>query len=208
MTQQGGNPVAQQGGNDAAPSAATAPVTAGAVMPMRRAERAGAVTRRAGSAIAEAVRELWLHPDRLLYVMWHGKPESMAEHRAYMKSRAWVPPGMDGGAAKGRHGRGNRLPPDYRPAFESRRENGRRRCGPAAAAAVPRRPRPRPDRPPGPLPVGSRPRNSNREFVFESPKQAYVLLTKRLRCWQRFSTNGRKESRFWAVLGAPALTRN
>jgi hypothetical protein len=67
---------------------------------MRRAERAGAVTRRAGSAIAETIRELWLHPDRLLYVMWHGKPESMAEHRAYMKSRAWVPPEMTGGAEK------------------------------------------------------------------------------------------------------------
>jgi len=48
----------------------------------------------------EAVRELWLHPDRLLYVLWHGKPGSMAEHRAYMKSRAWVPPGLGGGAEK------------------------------------------------------------------------------------------------------------
>jgi hypothetical protein len=97
MTRQDGNPVALQGGNSPAGSAATAPVTTGAVMPMRRAERAGAVTRRAGNAVAEAVRELWLHPDRLLYVAWHGKPESMAGHRAYMKSRAWVPPGMDGG---------------------------------------------------------------------------------------------------------------
>jgi hypothetical protein len=95
MTRQDGNPVAQPG-DDVAASSATAPVAAGAVIPMRRAERAGAVARRGGSAITEAVRELWLHPDRLLYVMWHGKPESMAEHRAYMKSRAWVPPGMDG----------------------------------------------------------------------------------------------------------------
>jgi hypothetical protein len=38
--------------------------------------------------------------------MWHGKPESMAEHRAYMKSRAWVPPGMDGGAEKAVTGAG------------------------------------------------------------------------------------------------------
>jgi len=73
---------------------------------MRRAERAGAVTRRAGNAVAEAARELWLHPDRLLYVMWHGKPESMAEHRAYMKSRAWVPPGMDGKPGKAVTGAG------------------------------------------------------------------------------------------------------
>lgn len=106
MTRQDGNPVTPQGGNSPADSAAPAPVTAGAVMPMRRAERAGAVTRRAGSAVAEAARELWLHPDRLLYVMWHGKPESMAEHRAYMKSRAWVPPGMDGGAEKAVTGAG------------------------------------------------------------------------------------------------------
>lgn len=96
MTRQDGNPVTPQGGNSPADSAATAPVAAGAVMPMRRVERTGAVTRRAGNAVVRTVRELWLHPDRLLYVMWHGKPESMAEHRAYMKSRAWVPPGMDG----------------------------------------------------------------------------------------------------------------
>ena len=51
-------------------------------------------------ALAGVARELWLAPGRLLYVMWHGKPESMAEHRAYMKSRAWVPPGMGGGAEK------------------------------------------------------------------------------------------------------------
>ena len=100
MTRQDDGPVTPQGGNDPATATATAPVTTGAVMPMRRAERAGAVTRRAGSAITAAVHELWLHPDRLLYVLWHGKPESMAEHRAYMKSRAWVPPEMTGGAEK------------------------------------------------------------------------------------------------------------
>jgi hypothetical protein len=38
--------------------------------------------------------------------MWHGKPESLSEHRAYMKSRAWVPPGMDGGAEKAMTGAG------------------------------------------------------------------------------------------------------
>ena len=100
MTRQDDGPVTPQGGNDPATATATAPVTTGAVMPMRRAERAGAVTRRAGSAITAAVHELWLHPDRLLYVLWHGKPESMAEHRAYMQSRAWVPPEMTGGPEK------------------------------------------------------------------------------------------------------------
>lgn len=84
------------GGDTAAPRSAApgtgtgvAPVSPAALRPMSPAARAGA-------AALEAVRELWLHPDRLLYVMWHGKPESMAEHRAYMKSRAWAPPGMDG----------------------------------------------------------------------------------------------------------------
>lgn len=96
MTRHDGTPVTPQDGNSPADSAATAPVTTGAVMPMRRAERAGAVTRRAGNAVAEAVRELWLHPDRLVHVIIHGKAETMTEHRAYVKSRAWVPKGLDG----------------------------------------------------------------------------------------------------------------
>ena len=72
------------------PAAVSTPV------PLTVAERAGTAARRAADGTANVVRELWLHPDRLLHVMWHGKPESMAEHRAYIKSRAWVPPGMDG----------------------------------------------------------------------------------------------------------------
>jgi hypothetical protein len=100
MTEQDSTPVAPQGGNSPAGSVATAPVTTGAVMPMRRAERAGAVTRRAGNAVAEAARELWLHPDRFLHVIIHGRAETMAEHRAYVKSRAWVPGGMTGTAEK------------------------------------------------------------------------------------------------------------
>jgi hypothetical protein len=39
---------------------------------------------------------LWLNPGRLGHTLWTGKPGSMAEHRAYMKSRAWVPPDLDG----------------------------------------------------------------------------------------------------------------
>ncbi|HET9970020.1 MAG TPA: hypothetical protein VFQ68_17435 [Streptosporangiaceae bacterium] len=95
-----GTPVTPQGGNAPADSAATAPVTAGAVIPMRRAERAGAVARRAGNAAAEAARELWLHPDRLVHVIVRGKAETMAAHRAYVKSRGWVPAGMEGGPEK------------------------------------------------------------------------------------------------------------
>ena len=97
MTRQDGDPVAPQGGNDPACATATAPVATGAVIPMRRAERAGAVTRRAGNAAAETVRELWLLPGRFGHVIIHGRAETMAEHRAYVKSRAWVPKGLAGG---------------------------------------------------------------------------------------------------------------
>ena len=85
---------------DAEGDAVSAPASLASVVPLSVVARAGVAVRRGRTAVLEAVRELWLHPDRLLYVMWHGKPESMAEHRAYMKSRAWVPPGMDGGAEK------------------------------------------------------------------------------------------------------------
>lgn len=88
------------------PGASAAPVPPGtvppsaALVPVTMPERTALAVRRAGNAVVRTIRELWLHPDRLLYVMWHGKPESMAEHRAYMKSRAWVPPEMTGGAEK------------------------------------------------------------------------------------------------------------
>jgi hypothetical protein len=52
--------------------------------------------RRAGSAVAKAAAELWLHPDRLVHSLLHGRPESVAEHFAYMKSRAWVPEELEG----------------------------------------------------------------------------------------------------------------
>jgi len=54
-----------------------------------------AVTHWAGT-VASTAGQLWLHRGRVLYVLWHGKPESMAEHRAYVKSRAWVPQDLTG----------------------------------------------------------------------------------------------------------------
>ena len=86
----------------AAPGTGTGagPVSPVAVKPVTVPERAASAVKRAGTAALEAARQLWFHPDRLLYVLWHGKPGSMAEHRAYMKSRAWVPPGMSGAAEK------------------------------------------------------------------------------------------------------------
>lgn len=61
----------------------------GAVIPVRRAERAG-------NALCRHAAELWLHPDRLLHSLYHGRPGSMAEHMAYLKSAAWVPEEMTG----------------------------------------------------------------------------------------------------------------
>jgi hypothetical protein len=85
-------------GNAAAVTAS--PETPGAVVPMTPPERARHTAARWVSVAAEAVRELWLKPGRLLHVAWHGKPESMAEHQAYMQSAAWVPGEMTGRPAK------------------------------------------------------------------------------------------------------------
>src|ERR1700678_422916 len=45
-----------------------------------------------GGAAANGAGQLWLHPGRLVHVLYTGKPGSLAEHRAYVKSREWVPP--------------------------------------------------------------------------------------------------------------------
>ena len=74
---------------------AAVPVPAG-VRPVTVPERAAAAVRRGGTATLKAVRELWLLPDRFLHVIIHGRAETMAEHRAHIKSRDWVPPGMTG----------------------------------------------------------------------------------------------------------------
>ena len=76
--------------------ASVAPAGA-SVAPLSVADRGGVAMKRAGSAVAEAIRELWLHPDRLVHVIIHGKAETMAAHRAYVKSRGWMPKGLDGG---------------------------------------------------------------------------------------------------------------
>jgi hypothetical protein len=52
--------------------------------------------RRAAAALRYHARELWLNPGRLLHSLYHGKPGSMAEHMAYLKSAAWVPEEMTG----------------------------------------------------------------------------------------------------------------
>jgi len=72
------------------------PVPGGTVAPMTAAERAGTTARYRAAKVAAAASELWFHPDRLAHSMWQGRPESMAEHFAYMRSRAWVPAELQG----------------------------------------------------------------------------------------------------------------
>jgi hypothetical protein len=63
-------------------------------------ERAALAGKHWASTAANGAGQLWLHPDRLGHSLYHGKPGSLAEHRAYIKSREWVPPDLDGKAAK------------------------------------------------------------------------------------------------------------
>ena len=72
------------------------PVTAGAVVPLTTVEWAATALRHWGGNAASIATGLWLRPDRLLYILWHGKPGSIAENRAYVKSRAWVPEELKG----------------------------------------------------------------------------------------------------------------
>lgn len=67
-----------------------------AVVPMTVPERAILAGKHWAGIATSGAGQLWLHPGRVLYVLWHGKPESMAEHRAYVKSRAWVPKELRG----------------------------------------------------------------------------------------------------------------
>ena len=82
-------------GGDTDLTPVAAPVSA-EVVPVSAARRAGVALRYRAGTVASAAQELWLHPDRLGHALWHGRPESAAEHFAYMKSRAWVPPEMTG----------------------------------------------------------------------------------------------------------------
>ena len=63
---------------------------------MSAAGRAGTAVRYHARRAAAVAHELWFHPDRLAHSMWQGRPESMAEHFAYIQSRAWVPAELEG----------------------------------------------------------------------------------------------------------------
>jgi hypothetical protein len=71
---------------------APVPLPGTEVVPLTPAERTRlTVTHWAGTA-ANGAGQLWLHPGRVGHALYHGKPDSMAERRVYVKSRAWVPP--------------------------------------------------------------------------------------------------------------------
>ena len=86
-------------GTDGADGPAAVPVPVVATVPMSVPERARlAVARQAGTAAGIAGR-LWLAPGRLIHVLRNPQPETMAEYRAYIRSRAWVPRELSGKSA-------------------------------------------------------------------------------------------------------------
>ena len=74
-------PPASTGDGTAVPVPASTPVPMSAVA-------------RAGTAVRYHARELELSVERFLYAFTHPQPETMKEHQAYIKSRAWVPDGL------------------------------------------------------------------------------------------------------------------
>ena len=78
----------------------TEPAAGNAVVPLTPAERTRLAVTHWASTAANGAGQLWLNPGRLGHTLYAGKPGSLAEHRAYIKSRAWVPPELDGKAAK------------------------------------------------------------------------------------------------------------
>ena len=65
-------------------------------VPLTPAEHSRLAVAHWAEIAANGAGQLWLHPGRLGHTLWTGKPGSMAEHREYVKSRAWVPPELDG----------------------------------------------------------------------------------------------------------------
>ena len=81
---------------DTDPGTVSPPVPAATLVPMSAGARARVALKHRARGAGAAASALWLHPDRLAHSMWQGRPESMAEHFAYMRSRAWVPAELQG----------------------------------------------------------------------------------------------------------------
>ena len=80
----------------APPGSSEDPVTAGAVVPMGTTERAGNAMRDWADTAARIAVEAWAPCGRFLDRLWHPEPETMAQHRTYIRSREWVAPGITG----------------------------------------------------------------------------------------------------------------
>lgn len=85
---------------EAPPAPAPAPAPAAAVtlhggrMPIR--SQAGAAAGHAFRSARARAREMAKRPGGPVNALLEAKPESVAEHRAYARSRAWVPPAHSG----------------------------------------------------------------------------------------------------------------
>ena len=102
---------------NAGPACVTEPVTGPVTLPGVTGNAAGSVTEVvAGNAsavplsAAERIRlradtaarvagDAWAPCARLLDRVWHPEPETMAQHRTYIRSREWVAPGITGKSA-------------------------------------------------------------------------------------------------------------
>lgn len=96
-----GKPVTMPGDTSTAPGAdaqgdTESPRAPVSVSPATSALAPLSVGRRTGTALRHHAAGLWLDPGRLLHSLYHGRPGSMAEHMAYLKSAAWVPEEMTG----------------------------------------------------------------------------------------------------------------
>ena len=86
--------VVPDAGGDTTPASVSA--SGAEVVPLSPAERTRLVVTHWAGLAGNGAGQLWLNPGRLGHSLYNGKPGSLAEHRAYMKSRAWVPPELDG----------------------------------------------------------------------------------------------------------------
>ena len=75
------------------------PETAGGAVPMTLPQRGRHAVSHWAGTVAEIAREAWAPCGRTIHSIWQPEPETMAEHRAYVRSMAWVPPELAGKAA-------------------------------------------------------------------------------------------------------------
>ena len=95
-------PVPGAGGDTAGGDTAPLPVPASGaeVVPLTPVDHGRLAVAHWAAIAMSGAGQLWLHPGRLGHTLWTGRPGSLAEHWGYIKSHPWVPPELDGKAAK------------------------------------------------------------------------------------------------------------